>query len=224
MELIFETWALSFLAGVYTPLGAMCVLPLYPGYIAYLAGQARSGGTSPIKLGLIVTTGVLLALFSFGLIFVSILQISTGDVIGILGPVIYTLLAFMSIAMIAGFDISRFFPVISTPVGRTPYITAALFGVFFGLVSLPCNPASIILLFAISSTNVDFVSNFINFVLFGIGMASPLLILSALPMNKNRIIIRFLTGHHLIINRLAGILMLAVALYYLIFVFLHESI
>lgn len=223
MDLSLETWALSFLAGVYTPLGAMCVLPMYPGYIAYLASQTRAGSTSPLKLGLIVTGGVLMALFAFGLIFVSILQISTSDVIGILGPIIYTILAVMSIAMILGFDISRFFPFISTPTGKTPYITAALFGAFFGLVSLPCNPASIILLFAISSTTVDFISNFINFVLFGVGMASPLLLLSALPMDKNRTIIRFLTKNHQIINRVAGVLMLAVALYYLIFVFLHES-
>jgi cytochrome c-type biogenesis protein len=126
--------------------------------------------------------------------------------------------------MIAGFDISRFFPMVSTPVGKTPYITAALFGAFFGLVALPCNPGSIILLFAISTTTVDFISNFINFALFGIGMASPLLLLSALSMEKSRRCIRFFTTHHLLINRIAGVLMLMVALYYLVFVFLVEHL
>lgn len=219
-----ETWIISFLAGVYTPLGAMCVLPLYPGYLAFLAGRTKTGSTSTASLGLAVTGGVLLAMFSFGLLFVSILKISTGDVLEILGPVIYLVLAAMSIAMIAGFDISRFFPMISTPVGKTPYITAVLFGAFFGLVALPCNPGSIILLFAISASTADFIANFINFVLFGIGMASPLLFLSALSMEKSRTFIRFFTSHHLVINRVAGVLMLSVALYYLVFVFLLEHL
>ena len=221
MEFTPETWALSFLAGVYTPLGAMCVLPLYPGYLAFLAGRGGKG-SSTLKLGLVVTGGVLLAMFAFGLVFVSVLKVSTSDVIGILGPVIYILLAVMSIAMIIGFDISRFFPMVSTPTGKTPYITALLFGAFFGLVALPCNPASIILLFAISATTADFIANFFNFILFGVGMASPLLGLSALSMERNKGIIRFLTTYHRIINRIAGVFMLIVALYYLVFVFLHE--
>lgn len=224
MDITPETWIISFLAGLYTPLGAMCVLPLYPGYLAFLAGRAKAGRNSTLSLGLAVTIGVCLSMFSFGLVFVAILKMSTGDVLEILGPAIYGLLAIMSIAMIAGFDISRFFPMVSTPVGKTPYITAALFGAFFGLVALPCNPGSIILLFAISTTTVDFISNFINFALFGIGMASPLLLLSALSMEKSRTCIRFFTTHHLLINRIAGVLMLMVALYYLVFVFLVEHL
>lgn len=224
MDITPETWIISFLAGLYTPLGAMCVLPLYPGYLAFLAGRAKAGGSSTLSLGLAVTIGVCLSMFSFGLVFVAILKMSTGDALEILGPAIYGLLAIMSIAMIAGFDISRFFPMVSTPVGKTPYITATLFGAFFGLVALPCNPGSIILLFAISTTTVDFISNFINFALFGIGMASPLLLLSALSMEKSRTCIRFFTTHHLLINRIAGVLMLMVALYYLVFVFLVEHL
>ena len=224
MDITPETWVISFLAGLYTPLGAMCVLPLYPGYLAFLAGRTKTGGSRTLTLGLAVTVGVLLAMFSFGLLFIAILKMSTGDVIEILGPAIYGILAIMSIAMIAGFDISRFFPMISTPVGKTPYITAVLFGAFFGLVALPCNPGSIILLFAISATTADFIANFVNFVLFGIGMASPLLFLSALSLERSRTCIRFFTAHHLLINRIAGVLMLMVALYYLVFVFLKEHL
>lgn len=223
MNLNPEIWILSFLAGLYTPLGAVCVLPMYPGYLALLAGRAgKDEKNSMLLLGIVVTIGVLLAMFSFGLLFVAILKISASVVIGILGPVIYFLLALMSIGMIAGYDIGRFFPTIDTPVGKTPYVTALLFGAFFGLVAMPCNPASVILLFALSTTTADFLANFLNFVLFGVGMATPLLLLSALPMRQNRWIIGFLTNRHGIINRVAGVLMLGVSLYYLIFVFLRE--
>ena len=30
---------ISFLAGLFAPLGAVCVLPLYPGFLSYLASQ-----------------------------------------------------------------------------------------------------------------------------------------------------------------------------------------
>ena len=81
MDFTPETWAISFLAGLYTPLGAMCVLPLYPGYLAFLAGRTKSGTNSTLTLGLAVTAGVLLAMFSFGLLFVWILKVSTADVL-----------------------------------------------------------------------------------------------------------------------------------------------
>ncbi|MDD1728098.1 MAG: hypothetical protein LUQ50_03385 [Methanospirillum sp.] len=223
MDFTPETWILSYLAGLYTPLGAMCVLPLYPGYLAFLAGRtAHEKRISTLLLGGAVTAGVIGAMLAFGVVFVSILQVSTSLVIGYLGPVVYLLLAIMSVGMILGVDIGRIFPTIQTPEAKTPWITACLFGAFFGLVALPCNPASIIMLFALSTTTADFLANFINFVIFGIGMATPLLVLSAFSIDANRRVVSFLARYHGIINRGAGVLMLIVALYYLIFVFLSE--
>jgi cytochrome c-type biogenesis protein len=223
MDFSPETWLLSFFAGLYTPLGAVCVLPLYPGYLAFLAGRAAHGKrVSTLLIGVAVTAGVIGAMLAFGLIFVSMLQVSTSLVIGYLGPVVYLILAIMSIGMILGVDIGRIFPAVHSPEVKTPLITAILFGAFFGLVALPCNPASIILLFALSTTTADFLANFINFVIFGVGMATPLLALSALSMDSNRRVVTFLTRYHLIINRAAGVIMLVIALYYLIFVFLSE--
>jgi len=223
MDFSLDTWILSFLAGLYTPLGAMCVLPLYPGYLAFLAGQtAQRKRVSTLMLGAAVTSGVIGAMLLFGAVFVSFLQVSTGLVIGYLGPVVYIILAVMSIGMILGVDIGRVFPSVHSPQAKTPWITAALFGAFFGLVALPCNPTSIILLFALSTTTIDFLANFVNFVIFGIGMATPLLVLSALSIDANKQAVSFLTRYHGIINRGAGVLMLFVALYYLIFVFLAE--
>lgn len=223
MDISPETWILSFFAGLYTPLGAMCVLPLYPGYLAFLAGRTAQGRRgSTLLIGLAVTAGVIGAMLAFGVIFVSVLQVSTGVVIGLLGPVVYLILAVMSIGMILGVDIGRIFPTVHSPEARTPWITAILFGAFFGLVALPCNPASIILLFALSTTTADFLANFINFIIFGVGMATPLLLLSALSIDANRRAVSFLARYHGIINRVAGGIMLIVALYYLIFVFLSE--
>ncbi|MBN1168096.1 MAG: hypothetical protein JXA44_13360 [Methanospirillaceae archaeon] len=222
-ESVLETWMLAFLAGVYTPLGAVCVLPLYPGYLAFLTGQAsKDKRISPLLLGLVVTSGVISGMLLFGLVFVYILELSTSSVIGVLGPVIYLLLAIFSIGMIAGIDIGRIFPRIHTPMTDSPILSAWLFGGFFGLVALPCNPASIIMVFALSTTTVNFISNMWTFIIFGFGMAVPLLILSLLSSDQNRYVIGFLTGNHRAIQIIAGLIMLGIALYYLIFVFVHE--
>lgn len=221
-ESVLETFILAFLAGVYTPLGAVCVLPLYPGYLAFLAKQASQGRrVSPLLLGLVVTSGVISGMLLFGLVFVYILELSTSSVIGVLGPIIYLLLAIFSIGMIAGIDIGRIFPRIHTPMTDSPILSAWLFGGFFGLVALPCNPASIIMVFALSTTTMDFISNLCTFVVFGFGMAVPLLTLSLLSSDQNRYVIGFLTRNHRGISVIAGIIMLGIALYYLVFVFAH---
>lgn len=205
---IIETWIISFLAGVYTPLGAACVLPLYPGFLAFLAGQTKKKERfSTITLGVAVTGGAIGAMLLFGLIFVYLLHISAAVVLSVLGPAIYLILALMSIGMILGFDIGRIFPSISSPSGKNPYVTALFFGAFFGLVALPCNPASIIMLFALSTTTIDFMTNFVTFIIFGTGMATPLLALSILSAERNRYIISFLTKNHMAINRLAGVIL-----------------
>lgn len=88
---------------------------------------------------------------------------------------------------------------------------------FFGILVLPCNAASIVVLLALSSSPSGFMVNFINFIVFGIGMALPLLIISIVSMQKSRTLIAILTTHKRVVNVTAGVLMLAVSLYYLFF-------
>ncbi len=205
MDITPETWIISFLAGLYTPLGAMCVLPLYPGYLAFLAGRTKTGGSSTLTLGVAVTGGVLLAMFSFGLLFVSILKVSTGDVLEILGPAIYLILAIMSVAMIAGFDIGRFFSHdINTGGKNTLHYSNLVWSIFRSCRFTVQSRINYIVVCNFCTT-ADFIANFINFVLFGFGMASPLLLLSFLSMEKSRTFISFFTHHHMSINRIAGV-------------------
>ncbi len=58
------------------------------------------------------------------------------------------------------------------------YQNALLFGLFFGLIILPCNPAPIILLFALSANAADFFENIVILVAFFVGIAIPLLMIS----------------------------------------------
>ena len=58
MSLIGDFLA-SFGLGLLTPLTAVCVLPLYPGFLAYLAGQTGEEKGSFVKFGWIITFGVI---------------------------------------------------------------------------------------------------------------------------------------------------------------------
>ena len=213
---------LSFIAGLFAPLAAVCVLPLYPGFLAYLANQLSKKETKKstfIQLGLTVTLGVITSMLIFGLIFTTILKTSLTSAIGIISPIAFGILGIVSILMIFNFDLGKFFPQIHAPIKKNPFISSFIFGFFFGAIVLPCNPASLIVIFALSTTTTDFILNMLNFFVFGIGMAAPLLIFAIISSSKSKSVIDFLTKNKRKINFIAGIIMLAVSLYYLIFVF-----
>lgn len=216
---------LSFLAGLYTPIGAVCVLPLYPGFLAYLTTQFPKKLTKEetskkfILLGIITASGVLTSMFLLGLIFTLFLKSSLTKAIGIISPIAFSILAIVSIFLILNINYSQYLPRIATPFTNNPLKRAFLFGFFFGAIVIPCNPASLVVLFAISTSITSFLLNLLHFLLFGLGMALPLLLFAVISSKKSTAVIGFLTTHHKAINRIAGFIMLAVSLYYLIFVF-----
>jgi cytochrome c-type biogenesis protein len=99
---LLNLW-ISFLAGLFAPLGAVCVLPLYPGFLSYLAGQVNAQGTESenkkqiIMFGVIITLGVIVSMFVFGLIFTFFLQGSLTKAIGIISPIAFGILAVISL-------------------------------------------------------------------------------------------------------------------------------
>lgn len=71
MELISELGA-AFVLGLLTPLGAVCVLPLYPGFLVYLTSQLSGkepGRGTIVFFGIIITGGVILFMVILGLVF-----------------------------------------------------------------------------------------------------------------------------------------------------------
>jgi cytochrome c-type biogenesis protein len=209
----------SFILGLLTPLGAVCVLPLYPGFIAYLANRNEERRASTIALGLLVTLGVLLFMFLLGLIFTTALKVSLTKVIGIISPIAFIILAVISIFLIFDINIGRFFPQAHAPVFESPYSSAFIYGFFFGAIVIPCNPLFIAALFTRAIVQTSFIVNMANFVSFGLGIAAPLLVLSILSSGKSNVLINFLIKYRRAINVIVGLFMLGVSLYYLIFVF-----
>jgi cytochrome c-type biogenesis protein len=211
----------AFVLGLLTPLTAVCVLPLYPGFLAYLSSKL-SGKPSRkllILFGVVITAGVIVFMFLLGLLFTTILEVSLTKVIGIVSPIAFGILTVISILLIFNVDVGRFLPKVQAPVVKNPLFSAFVFGFFFGAIVIPCNPLFIAALFTRTLASMDFVSNIVSFLAFGVGIGFPLLVFSAISATASSAIINFLTRQKKIINRVAGVIMLIISLYYLIFVF-----
>ncbi len=206
-------FVLSYLAGLATPLGAVCVLPLYPGYVAFLAASAKERRLfgSPAAVGALVTAGVIAGMFAFGFVTAGLFGLSVSAAIGVVAPALYAVLAVVGAAMLLGVDVAGRLPGMQAPAGKTPTVSALLFGAFFGLIALPCNPGPIILLFALSASAADFAANLLHFLLFALGMATPLFVISLIPAGRGRSIAGFFARYHRAISRATGLFLLAVA-------------
>ena len=233
MELLAD-FGSAFVLGLLTPLGAVCVLPLYPGFLVYLSSQLsgkESGRMTIFFFGLIITGGIILFMFLLGLIFTTVLQVSLTNIIVIASPIAFGLLFLISLVLIVtsvlslffhiDANLGRFLPKGHTPLAKNPWASAFTYGFFFGAIVIPCNPAFIAVLFTTTAVNVDFIVNVGRFVFFGIGIGFPLLVIAAISSAATDAIIGFLTRPNVrgIINLVAGVIMLGISLYYLIVVF-----
>jgi cytochrome c-type biogenesis protein len=218
--LFFDILA-SFWLGLLTPIGAVCVLPLYPGFLAYLSNQfsGKESRKSIILFGLIVVLGIIVFMLLLGLIFSTLLQESLTRIISIVSPIAFAILGLISLLLIFNFNFSRFMPKINAPMAKNPLISAFIFGLFFGAIVIPCNPGFIAVFFARAFLFGDFLGSMLNFLFFGIGLGTPLLVLSIISGQWSKAVIGFLTKHVRKINLIAGLIMLGVSIYYLVFVF-----
>ncbi len=214
-------WGSSFVLGVLTPLTAVCVLPLYPGFLAYLANQisAKASRKQYALLGLVITAGVIVFMSLLGILFTTILQVSLTKVIGIISPIAFGILTIISTLLIFDVDIGRFLPKAQVKITKNPLRNALLYGFFFGAIVIPCNPAFIAAFFARVLLLDSAANSIFNFVFFGLGLGFPLLAFSLLSAKWSSKIISWGTTYKTSINRIAGILMLVISLYYLIVVF-----
>jgi len=206
--------------GLLTPLTAVCVLPLYPGFLAYLANRlGKDDGKNLALAGVLITAGAIIFMLLLGLLFTTFLEVSLTNVIGIISPIAFGILGVISLVLIFDVDMTRFLPKLHAPTTQHPLWGAFLYGFFFGAIVVPCNPAFIAALFTKTLSGTSFAVNVLNFISFGVGMGFPLLVFSLISTQKSSAIIGFLTKFKRVINLSAGLMMLVISVYYIIFVF-----
>ena len=218
---LFGDIGTSFVLGVLTPLTAVCVLPLYPGFLSYLANQIKGGNDKYLilKLGLLVSLGVVSFMILLGLVFTTLLQKSLTNIVEIISPIAFLILGVISVLLILDVDLSKFVPHINPKKSDNPKVNAFLYGLFFGAIILPCNPGFIAAFFTRALLFESPLSSIISFLAFGVGIALPLLVLSVLSLGASRQIISKFILYKRWINLTAGAIMLVISVYYLFFVF-----
>lgn len=191
-----------------------CVLPLYPGFLAYISGGQDAVGKSRGRylLGFLVLAGVLTMMLILGLL-ISLLSISIGQALSVVIPFADLLIIVLGILLLLNFNPFKRLPQLKVPVLSNPYVNAFLYGLLYGPIALPCSGPLVVSIFAISLSASEAFGRLSTFLWFGIGFGLPLLILSFLSGAAQRWITRFFAQHSRIINVVGGLLLVGLGVY-----------
>ena len=191
-----------------------CLLPLYPGFLAYLSANAgsRSGRRATGLLGLLVLAGLLTTMVLLGTVLV-VVSVPIGRVASLLVPIVDGLLLALGILLIAGRNPFNRLPGLQVPLVRNPYGQAYVYGIMLGPIALPCAGPFLAALLAVSVGLGDAVLRMGTFVVFGLGFGLPLVVLSLLAGARQRSIVGWVTAHHRPIELISGVVLIAVALW-----------
>jgi cytochrome c-type biogenesis protein len=190
-----------------------CLLPLYPGFIAYLGSNARAleGRRATGLLGLLVLAGVLTTMVAVGIVLAAV-AVPTSQLLAYATPVIDGLLILLGLLLLAGRNPFERLPGMRVPVVADPYRQAYVYGLMLGPIALPCAGPFLISLLGISLGVADAVGKVGTFLMFGLGFGLPLVLLSLLTGVRSRQVVRWIVVHHRPVEILAGTLLIAVAL------------
>lgn len=211
-EAIFTSLSLGLLSSA-----SPCILPLYPGFLAYLSGRQEGihSRVGRYSLGFFVLAGVLTMMLALGLL-ISLLSVSIGAALTIAIPIADLLIIALGIALLLDFNPFKALPQVQVPVLNNPYVNAYVYGLLYGPIALPCSGPLVVGIFTYSLTAAEAFSKLSIFLWFGIGFGLPLLLLSFLSGAAQTWIVRFFARHARAINIIGGILLIGVGLYDLI--------
>jgi len=191
-----------------------CVLPLYPGFLAFLAlGQDRRPlGGGRYLLGAFVLAGVLSMMLLLGLALASF-SVSIGRALSIVVPLADLLILTFGVLLLVGRNPFQRVPQIRVPAISHPFGGAFLYGAFYGPIAFPCSGPLLVGLFAFSLTAGQALDQLSVFLWFGLGFGIPLLLLSFISGASQRRLTRFFAVHARAVALVGGMMLILVATY-----------
>jgi cytochrome c-type biogenesis protein len=202
----------SLLLGLLTA-GSPCILPLFPGFLAYLSGTAENRiGSGKYFLGFFVLAGVLTMMLALGGL-IALLAVPSSRLLIFVIPLADAAILFLGALLL--FDRNPFaaIPQIRLPFLRHPFLNAYAYGLLYGPITLPCSGPCVLSIFALSLTVREALGTLWTFLWFGIGFGLPLLVLSLLSGAFQRQLTRFVARHSRPLNIVGGLLLIGIAVY-----------
>jgi len=215
----FSELITSFSLGLLSTLNP-CVLPLFPGFVTFLSSKQKSlSQKSFVRLaGVLVLVGVLVFMSVLGLVTASF-GLSINRFVGVVSPIAFSVLVLLGFVLLFDLKVFSKLPRPRNRLSKNPFVSAFSFGLLYGPIVIPCNAPLVFAVFAYATSVFGFFNQFLNLVVFGLGLGFPLLIFSFLPLKTSQKVIGFFSKHHTMINRIAGLFLIFFGLYELIFVF-----
>ncbi|MGD2026402.1 MAG: cytochrome c biogenesis protein CcdA [Anaerolineales bacterium] len=191
-----------------------CVLPLYPGYLAYLSGgqEGLANKRGRYLLGVFVLLGVLVTMLALGGI-ISLLSVSVGRALSVVIPIADLLIIILGILLLLDINPFKQLPQVQVPVLKNPFANAFVYGMLYGPIALPCAGPLVVSIFALSLTASQMFEQLSIFLWFGIGFGLPLLALSFLSGAAARWITREFARRARLINIISGVLLVGIGIY-----------
>lgn len=212
---ILEQIGTGFSFGSASILTTACLLPLYPGLIAFLAGNAeqKRSRLATGTMGILVLAGVLTMMLAIGFILYQV-QSSTGDILPIVLPIVYGIVIIFGVMMLTGRNPFARMQTVQAPMLKNPYLTAYVYGLLFGPMTIPCTGPIVISAFAVGATSSTLlVEQLAYFLGVGLGFGWPLVLLPLLALPVQYRLVGLLTKYHVLLERVAGLLLIAVGIF-----------
>lgn len=208
-------WLEAFSLGSVAMLTNACLLPLYPGLIAFMAGSATENGRLRISgwLGVLVLLGILTAMLLVGLV-VYLLRQTMGALLPFLLPLVYGSVIALGVAMLLGRNPFARLASARSPVLRSPYATAYFYGLLLGPMTLPCTGPIITSAFVLGAGDaLALADGLLYFFFFGLGFGWLLVVLPLIALPVQRQLVGWLGRNHEMLNRVSGLLLVAVGVF-----------
>jgi cytochrome c-type biogenesis protein len=212
MEIILTSLTIGLLSTT-----SPCVLPLYPGFLAYIAGGSEQleNKVGRYFLGFFVLAGVLTMMLTLGGV-IALLSISIGRALSFIIPLADLVIILLGVLLLININPFKKLPQVRIPILSHPFINAYVYGLLYGPIALPCSGPLLVSVFALSLTVGEALSKLNIFFWFGIGFGLPLLVLSFLSGASARWITRQFAQHTRLINLISGLLLVGVGIYDLV--------
>jgi cytochrome c-type biogenesis protein len=208
---VSEAWT-SFTIGLLATTSP-CILPLYPGFLAFLGLQTDHGKGPPRwVLGLAVLAGVMIMMIVLGGA-IALLSLPVGSVLAYIIPLSNLILFTLGVLLLLDKNPFKQMLQLRSPVFKNPVISAFIYGLMYGPISLPCSGPLLVSIFAISLSAGETLQRLSTFLWFGLGFGLPLFILAFIAQATQKKFTRWVATHNRLINIIGGIFLIGLSVF-----------